>query len=213
MIHIFPHWNWQGSEGQFIPVLAYTNCDTVELYLNDKLIGTKSLEFPRQGNSGGWNRYATRKINVTTADLHLSWDVPYEPGVLRAVGRKNGQIVCTEEVCTTGQPSAIKLSAYRDTISTGRDIVHVKVEIVDSDGLIVPDSNNLVNFSIEGQGKIIAVDSGNLRDLTPFQKTQRNACGGLCLVIIESTNQQGAIELTAESEGLKSSTARINVQP
>jgi beta-galactosidase len=212
MIQIFPHWNWQGREGQFIPVLAYTNCDTVELYLNDKHINTKSLEFPRQGNSGGWNRYEIRKIRGTTADLHLSWDVPYEPGVLRAVGRKNGQIVCTKEVRTTGQASAIKLMADRDTISTGRDIAHVRVEIVDSEGLIVPGSNNLVNFNIEGQGQIIAVDSGNTRDLTSFQEKQRNVYNGLCLVIIESENQQGTIKLSAESEGLISATIEIQIQ-
>ena len=69
-----------GREGQILPVLAYTNCDTVELYLNGKFYGAKSREFPRQGNSGAWNKYARPYVNITTADLHLSWDLPYEPG-------------------------------------------------------------------------------------------------------------------------------------
>jgi len=77
-------------------VLAYTNCDAVELFINGKSYGEKRLEFPRQGTSGGWNSYASPQVNPTTSDLHLSWDAPYEPGTVKAVGRKNGQIVCTE---------------------------------------------------------------------------------------------------------------------
>ncbi|MBN1973995.1 MAG: DUF4982 domain-containing protein [Sedimentisphaerales bacterium] len=212
MIHIFPHWNWPGREGQFIPVLAYTNCDTVELYLNDKLIGIKSLEFPRQGNSGSWMRYANPVVNAATADLHLSWDVPYEPGVLKAIGKKNNRVVCTEEVRTAGDASAIRLIPDSNSISTNRDIAHVRVEIVDSKGLVVPAANNLVTFNVKGQGKIIAVDNGNTQDLDSFQARQRRAFNGLCLVVLES-DKQGTIELTAESEGLKTAAIKIVVQP
>ena len=116
MVHLFPHWNWKGREGQVIPVVCYTSCDTVELFLNGKSFGAKSLEFPRQGTAGGWNRYARPQVSVTTADLHLSWDVPYEPGTLKAVGRKNGQVVCEEEIRTTGEPAAIALSVDRNTL-------------------------------------------------------------------------------------------------
>ena len=82
VLHLFPHWNWPGREGQVIPVLAYTNCNIVELFLNGRSLGEKRLEFPAQGTSGGWNTYALPGVNPTTNDLHLSWDVPYEPGVL-----------------------------------------------------------------------------------------------------------------------------------
>jgi beta-galactosidase len=213
MIHIFPHWNWRGREGQFIPVLAYTNCDNVELYLNDKLIGVKSFEFPRQGNSGSWFRYETRKINGTTADLHLSWDVPYEPGVLKAVGKIGRQIVCTEQIRTTGNANAIRLKSDRNTITTDHDIAHVRVEIVGSDGLTVPTADNLVHFSIEGQGKIIGVDNGNPQDMNSYKAEQRRAFNGLCLVILQSTDEKGTITLTADSEGLKGSMIKISVQP
>src|SRR3974390_824367 len=101
MIHLLPHWNWKGREGQVIPVVCYTSCDTVELFLNGRSFGAKSLEFPRQGTAGGWTRYARPVVPATTADLHLAWDVPYEPGTLKAVGRKNGQILCQEEIRTT----------------------------------------------------------------------------------------------------------------
>ena len=78
MLHLFPHWNWPGHEGEVIPVVCYTSCDTVELFLNGKSFGVKSLEFPRQGTSGGWNSYARpQQPTGVTADLHLTWDVPW----------------------------------------------------------------------------------------------------------------------------------------
>ena len=98
----FPTLELGRREGQVIPVLCYTNCDAVELFLNGKSFGEKRFEFPRQGTSGGWNRYEKPRVFPTTADLHLQWDVPYERGILKAVGKKDGEIVCTEEIKTTG---------------------------------------------------------------------------------------------------------------
>ncbi len=110
VLHLFPHWNWPGRNGQVIPVLAYTNCNSVELFLNGRSLGEKRLEFPAQGTSGGWNTYAQPVVNATTNDLHLSWDVPYEPGVLKAVGkRRDGSPACEAEVRTAGPPAAIRL--------------------------------------------------------------------------------------------------------
>ena len=107
VLHLFPHWNWPGRSGQVIPVLAYTNCNTVELFLNGRSLGEKRIEFPAQGTSGGWNSYAEPRVNATTNDLHVSWDVPYEPGVLRAVGKKrDGTVACEAEVRTAGPPAA-----------------------------------------------------------------------------------------------------------
>ena len=80
VLRLFPHWNWSGREGQVIPVLAYTSCNIVELFLNGRSLWEKRLEFPAQGTSGGWNSYAKPVVNATTSDLHMSWDVPYEPG-------------------------------------------------------------------------------------------------------------------------------------
>ncbi len=88
MVHLFPHWNWAGHEGQVIPVIAYTNCDSVELFVNGKSFGSKSAIFPQQGNSGGNNKFAHPFVNATTSDLHLSWDVPYESGTIKVIGRK-----------------------------------------------------------------------------------------------------------------------------
>ena len=88
MVHLLPHWNWTGNEGKIIPVIVYTNCDTAELFLNGKSYGKKSYVFPQQGHSKSWNGYEHPYIPPTTSDLHLSWDVPFESGTLKVVGKK-----------------------------------------------------------------------------------------------------------------------------
>src|SRR5262249_40969388 len=157
VLHLFPHWNWPGRAGQVIPVLAYTNCNSVELFLNGRSLGEKRFEFPAQGTSGGWNTYAQPVVNATTNDLHLSWDVPYEPGVLRAVGkRRDGTPACEAEVRTAGSPAAIRLSPDRDTITTAAgDVALVRFEIVDSTGTVVPTADNIVRITVSG-GRILA---------------------------------------------------------
>jgi len=214
MIHIFPHWNWPDRQGRVIPVLCYTNCDAVELFLNGKSFGEKRLEFPRQGNSGSWYRYEKLPINPTTADLHLAWDVPYEPGVLKAVGKRNGQVVCTQQVRTAGAPAAIRLRADRKSIiADARDVAHVEVEIVDSKGVFVSTADNLVHFTVEGQGHLIAVGNGNPADHDSFQADRRRAFNGLCLAIVQSVRQPGRIRLTASADGLKEASVEIEALP
>jgi beta-galactosidase len=209
MVHLFPHWNWVGHEGQVIPVIAYTNCDSVELFLNDKSFGIKSAVFPQQGNSGGWNTYARPFVSATTSDLHLSWDVPYEPGTLKVVGKKDGKIVM-EEVRTTFQPFAIRLSADRNNIAAdAQDIVNVKVEIVDENGLVVPDANNFIEFKVEGEGILIGTDNGNPQDKTQMKSKHRNTFNGLALAVIQSTEKSGNIRLTAVSAKLKDAVLQV----
>jgi beta-galactosidase len=211
MLHLFPHWNWPGREGQVIPVLAYTNCSSVELFLNGRSLGEKRLEFPAQGTSGGWNSYALPVVNPTTTDLHLSWDVPYEPGELRALGRRrNGEGACVASVRTAGPPAAIRLSADRDTITAGPgDVAHVTFEIVDSAGTVVPTADNLVRFTISG-GDILALDNANLEDLDPYGAGRRHAFNGRGLAIVRAT-QPGQLRLTAEADGLPPVSISVSV--
>lgn len=212
MLHLFPHWNWEGEEGRFIPVLAYTNVDAVELYLNGRFVGEKRLEFPRQGTSGGWNSYETPPVFPTTADLHLAWDVPYEPGVLRAVGKMGDEVVVTEEVRTTGAPSALRLSVDRSTIrSRERDVAHVRVEVVDANGLVVPYADDLVRFTIEGPARLIGVGNGNPADHGSYQAPERRAFHGLLLALVQSTDEVGQVRVTARAAGLEAATAGITV--
>jgi beta-galactosidase len=212
MLHLFPHWNLSVKTGQVIPVLAYTNCDAVELFVNGKSFGEKRLEFPRQGNSGGWNRYALPTINSTTADLHLSWDVPYEPGFVKAVGKKNGKVVCTEIIETTGTPVAIRLTSdIKNIKADNQDIAHVKIEIIDNNGRVVPTADNLINYSISGSGKLIGLENGNPSDHEPYNSGKRKVFNGLGLAIIQAGKVPGKITLTASSEGMKDITIELSV--
>ena len=214
MIHLFPHWNWEGRDGQFIPVLAYTNVDAVELYLNDRFIGEKRLEFPRQGTTGSWNGYETPPVFPTTADLHLSWDVPYEPGVLRAIGKRGDAVVATAEVRTTGQPAALRLSVDRSEIESGtRDVAHVQVEVVDAGGMVVPYADDLVSFEVEGPARLLAVGNGDPEDHSSYQSEERRAFHGLVLGIIQSTDATGSVRVTARADGLETAALEIKTIP
>jgi beta-galactosidase len=214
MIHLFPHWNWPGREGQVIPVLAYTNCDAVELYLNGKLIGEKRLEFPRQGTSGGWNSYARPQVFPTTADLHLSWDVPYAAGVLRAVGKRAGEVVVTTEVRTAGDAAGLRLRVDRSEIRSGiRDVAHVEVEVVDANGVLVPGAENLVRFTVEGPARLLAVGNGNPADHGSYQTRERRAFHGLLLAMVQSTDRSGKARVTAQADGFQPVSVDVTVVP
>ncbi len=211
VLHLFPHWNWAGREGQVIPVLAYTNCNSVELFLNGRSLGEKRKEFPAQGTARGWNTYALPVVSPTTTDLHFSWDVPYEPGVLHAVGkRRDGTVGCDAEVHTAGPPAAIHLSVDRDTITTSLgDVALVRFEIVDSAGTVVPAAETPVHFSVNG-GRILVVDNANLQDLSPYSSESRRAFNGRGLVVLRRS-APGAIRISATAEGLRTGNMLIPV--
>ncbi len=205
MLHLSPHWNWKGSEGVIFPVTCYTNCDTVELFLNGRSYGVKGYEFPREGMEGTYGNYPPRALELrTTGDLHLSWDVRYEPGTLRAVGKRQGQVVVVTEVSTTGEPFTISLSADRTSISADRrDVAHVRVEVQDAQGRVVPDADQEVSFSLEGEGRMIGVDNGDPFNHESYKAMRRRAFHGLCLAVVQSTAHAGKIRLAASSPGLR----------
>lgn len=182
----------------------------MELFLNGKSYGEKRLEFPRQGNSGSWNSYSTTPVNATTADLHLSWDVPYEPGTLKAVGKKNGEVVCTEVIETTGKPVAIRLSVdNKQIIADNQDVAHIRIEVIDENGRIVPTADNLIRYKILGNGKLIGLENGNSTDHEPYKSDKRKVFNGLGLAIIQAGKIPGKITLTASSEGMKDVSVEI----
>jgi beta-galactosidase len=211
MVHLFPHWTWTGKEGQSIPVTCYTNCDTVELFVNGKSLGVRGYEFPRYGMEGKWGNLPARaKTARTTGDLHLTWDVPYEPGTLKAVGTKDGNIAATMEISTAGEPAAINLSVDRTKIAADRrDVAHVKVEIRDAQGRVVPNAASEITFDVQGQGKILGVDNGDPQSHEDYKSNLRKAFNGLCLLIVQSTVTAGQIKITASSPGLQSSDVTI----
>ncbi|HEV2751851.1 MAG TPA: glycoside hydrolase family 2 TIM barrel-domain containing protein, partial [Gemmatimonadales bacterium] len=212
VLHLLPHWSWPRRAGQVIPVVAYTNCNTVQLFLNGRSLGEKRIEFPAQGTSGGWNTYAQPVVNPTTNDLHVSWDVPYEPGVLRAVGRRrNGTVACEAEVRSAGPPAALRLSADRDTVTAEPgDVSLVTFEIVDASGTVVPTADNFVHFTAVG-GSIVALDNADLQDHDPYRVDHRRAFHGRGLAILRAT-QAGLLRITASADGLQDASLTVVVR-
>jgi beta-galactosidase len=212
VLHLFPHWNWPGSEGKTVPVQCYTNCDTVELFLNGTSLGVKGYEYPRIGMQDEYGTYPPRALETrTTADLHLSWDVPYAPGTLKAVGSRLGKVVSTTEVVTTGAPVAVKLSVDRTAIAADRrDVCHVTAAIVDADGRTVPTAANAVTFSFQGPTRLIGVDNGDPANHDSYQVNKRVAFNGLCLAIAQSTAKAGQVTVLATAPGLASGTAHFS---
>ncbi|MDA3816356.1 MAG: DUF4982 domain-containing protein [Prolixibacteraceae bacterium] len=146
VLHLLPHWNWKGKEGDTIKVVAYSNCDEVELYVNNKSVGRKIMEH----------------------NSHIDWMVPYEAGKLEATGYRDGKAFMTETVETTGEPEALQLEAHKSEFKAdGKDLAIISVSTTDKEGRTVPVAENLVEFSIEGPGKIIGVGNGDNTCLEP----------------------------------------------
>ena len=183
MVHILPHWNWH--KGMSIAVWVYTNCETVELYLNGKSLGELS-----------------QKDEDFDDILHLIWDVRYIPGEIKAVGRIKGKYVVSKTIKTAGYPYRVELESDREIIDKNNDLAYITVRSSDIEGNFMPTAQNLVSFKIEGPGKIIGVGNGNPISHEPFIDQQRHLFNGLCLVVIQSTNSTGKIKLKASSGSL-----------
>jgi beta-galactosidase len=148
VLHIFPHWNWKGKEGQVIKVWAYSNCDEIELFLNKQSLGKKAV--PKNS--------------------HVEWVVKYQPGILFAQGYKNGKKNISQKIETSGEAASVKLTADRETIKAdGKDVSVITVLVNDKKGLLMPVSSNEVTFSIDGPGKIIGVGNGDPASHEPDQ--------------------------------------------
>ena len=162
---------------------------------------------------GRYGQYAPAPPGAvrTTNDLHLTWDVPYEPGTLKAVGMKGGKVAVEVEISTTGDPAAIGLSVDRDAIRADRrDVAHVTVKVLDVQGRLHPDADNEIMFEVQGAGRLIGVDNGDMSDMAAdFKGKIRKAYHGMCLGIVQSTSSAGRIRLTATSPGLKPATVTI----
>jgi len=211
MVHVFPHWNYPGEKGTIIPVVVYSNCRQVELQVNGRSYGVKSLVFPRPGTVRSWNDPTPAG---TTADLHLTWDVPYEPGTLRVIGRRDGQIVAEEEIHTAGEPAAIALTCDKTNLnSTARGVAQIEVRVRDAAGNFVPTATSAVSFDVQGPAKIIGVDNGDPVSHDSYQATTHPVFNGMALVIMQAGKTPGHVTLTAKSDGLKEASVELDVQP
>ncbi len=191
VLHIFPHWNWPGREGQEIDVRAHSNHDAVELFLNGKSLGKQDM--PRNG--------------------HLAWKVAYAPGVLEARGYRGGKVVETKRVETTGAPAKLVLTAHRtELVADNHDVAVIDVSVVDAQGRAVPVADNLVTFEITG-GKIIGVGNGDPGSHEPDKASERKLFNGLAQVIVQTTHTPGPIVLHAKSDGLVGASVELTSAP
>jgi beta-galactosidase len=191
MLHLFPHWNWE--PGKMVDVWAYyNNADEVELFLNGKSLGIKK----KKGDT-----------------LHVMWRLKYEPGTLKAVSRLNGKTVLTREIKTAGAPNKIELVADRKVINAdGEDLSFITVRVLDDKGVLVPNADNLINFTVKGEGVIAGVDNGLQTSMEPFKANYRKAFNGLCLAIVQSKHKKGNIVVEANAEGLQKASITIQAK-
>ncbi len=194
MAHILPHWNWPERLGQVTPVHVFTSGDEAELFLNDKSLGMRQK---------------------SQSEFRLRWDdVVYEPGALKVVAYRDGKKWAEEMVVTTGEATRLHAEPDRAVIKAdGRDLSFITVRVVDQDGRTVPRATNLIQFSIEGPGEIVATDNGDPTNLVAFSSHERAAFSGLALVVVRGKpGKSGALKIRAVSPGLKEGQARIKVR-
>jgi beta-galactosidase len=178
VLHLFPHWNWEGREGDEIPVWVHSNLDEVELLVNGKSLGRQKV--PRLG--------------------HVEWKVRYELGTITAHGWKDGKLAVTEERTTTGPAVALRLTAERTEIDAdGEDVGVLTVSAVDSQGRAVPTADVLVDFKVTGEGALIGVGNGDPNCQESDKEPRRSLFTGLAQVIVQATKTAGTIEIVTEA--------------
>ena len=180
VLHLFPHWNFEGREGDEIPVWVHSNVDEVELFVNGQSQGNQKV--PHLG--------------------HVEWKVKYEPGFIEARGTKEGRVVLTEKRETTGPAVAIRLTSDRLEIDAdGEDVAMLKVEALDKEGRAVPTAGNLIGFKVSGEGKLIGTGNGNPNCQESDKESKRSIFNGLAQAIVQATKEPGEIHIEAVKEG------------
>lgn len=198
-LHILPHWNWEGREGEKTPVFVYTNYPSAELFINGKSYGRQT----KHKNGTVENRY------------RLMWhDAVYQPGEVRVVAYdEQGNPVAEKTIRTAGKPHHIELVTDRSSLQAdGKDLAYVTLRIVDKNGNLCPNDGRLVSFKVKGAGKYRASANGDPTCLDLFHKPEMHAFGGMLTVIVQSGEKTGEIELQATAKGIKTGTIRIPVK-
>ena len=184
VLHLFPHWNWEGREGEPIKIWAYSNLDEVELFVNGASAGSQKV--PHLG--------------------HVEWNVKYAAGLIEARGSKDGKVVLSDKRETTGSPASIRLTvdpvdARNEINADGEDIAILRVEALDKEGRPVPTAGNVIGFKVSGEGKLIGVGNGDPNCQESDKDPKRSLFNGLAQVIIQSTKEPGEIHIEAVKEG------------
>ncbi|WP_347302518.1 beta-galactosidase GalA [Croceibacterium sp. TMG7-5b_MA50] len=192
LVHLLPHWNWPGREGEEIEVWVHGNTPEVELLLNGDSIGRKPMP----------------------VDGHLVWQVPYEPGRLEARGMDGKLRTARAIVQTADVPHRIELTADRRRLAaSGDDVAILRAEVLDRRGNRVPTGDNLIRFKVDGRAAIIGVGNGNPTSLEADAASERRAFNGLCQAILRAGSRSGTVVVRAEAEGLQAGEVTLAVGP
>ena len=225
MVHLLPM-TWNHQEGDTVEVWAYSNVDTVELFLNGRSLGARTFDtkktvdgrtYLETTEATGDDKTFTdgpypgsyTSPNGSAGKLHLTWKVPYRPGELKAVARRGGKAVATDVLRTAGAPKSVRLTADRKSLAAdGRSLLFVTAEVVDSRGTVVPGAENLITFDVTG-GSLAGLDNGREESAERYQATTRTAVHGKALAIVRSGTKAGTLKVTARAEGLRTGSVTV----
>jgi beta-galactosidase len=198
-IHVLPHWNWEGKEGENIPVFVYTNGDCAELFLNDKTQGKRCKD---------------PKSEKSVDRFRLMWkEIVYEPGEIKVIAYKEGMKIGEAVMKTAGKPHELRLTPDRKTIiADGEDLSYILVEAVDKDGIVCPVADNRVEIEITGPGKLAGVGNGNPQSFNSFQSDYVYLFYGKAMIIIGSDGKKGESIIKISSQGIGDGKTEILIR-
>lgn len=190
MVHVLPHWTWPGLEGRTIPVMVYSNCDEVELFLDGRSLGSQSMG----------------------EEMVLRWDVEYQAGSIKAVGRRSGAEAVEMTHVTAGDAVSLKLSTRSKSLrADGTGVAHIEARVVDTEGNLVHGASPELKWSVSGQGELIGLENGDPIDSTHYRSNSRKAFHGMGVALVQSNSETGKIEVNVEAEGLNSAKFILEV--
>jgi beta-galactosidase len=189
-MHLFPHWNWEGKEGQEISVWCYANCESVELFLNGASLGSQTVK----------------------KNEHLEWKVKYAPGAIEARGSSGGKVVLTERRETVGKAARLVVETSKATLrADGQDCAQVNVRVVDAKGMTVPTAGDMLTFAVEGPGKVIGVGNGDPSCHEPDKASQRSAFMGLAAGFVQAGTTAGEVRVKVTANGVEAGEVTLRV--
>lgn len=200
-LHIFPHWNWEGHEGETVPVHIYTNYDEVELFVNGVSQGKRRH---RDTRGEEYDKFSGAHLER----FRLMWnDTVYQPGEITAVAYQNGVEVERKTVKTAGAPHHIALSAYSQTVAAdGESLNYITAAVVDKDGNVCPHADNRLTFTVSGAGAFVATDAGDQRETETFLRPDKKALAGKLVCCVRAADAAGTVTVTATADTLASAT-------
>ncbi|MFK8268990.1 DUF4982 domain-containing protein [Capnocytophaga cynodegmi] len=212
-LHVLPHWNWEGREGQVTPIFVYTNYPSAEVFINGKSQGkrSKDLNIPLDGS---YTKEAQQSFERQKR-YRLMWlDTKYEAGEVKVIAYdKNGKAVAEKIVKTAGKPHSLRLTADRNVITAdGKDLSFITIEAVDKDGNLCPNVNDLVTFKVSGAGTYRAASNGDATSTDQFHLPKMHLFNGKLVAIVQSSEKAGEITFEAKSKGLKTAVIKVKTQ-